>query len=248
MIKILKIDIETSPNLVYTWGTRKQFISAEQIVEPTRMLCFAAKWMHDKNKVVYRSEFHHGREEMLEKLWELLDEADAVVHYNGKRFDIPHINREFLEGGFTPPSPYKQIDLYQVVVRKFRFQHNRLDYILDRLGLQRKLGNEGFPLWVKCLAGDKAAWSKMKKYNVQDVRVMGPLYEYLLPWIDQHPNVGLHVDANDPTCPKCGSHHVQKRGTYDANTYKYQRYHCQDCGAWSRSRNRLAKPQEGLLR
>ncbi|NIV35232.1 MAG: hypothetical protein GWN58_38990, partial [Anaerolineae bacterium] len=51
-------------------------------------------------------------EGMLEGAWELLDEADAVVHYNGKKFDIPTLNREFVKYGFTPPSPYKQIDLY----------------------------------------------------------------------------------------------------------------------------------------
>lgn len=247
MIKILKLDIETSPNVVYTWGTFKQYVAPNQVIEPTRMLCFAAGWV-GQNKVVYRSEFHDGREAMLDKLWELLDEADAVVHYNGKRFDMPHINREFLQAGYTPPSPYKQIDLYQIVRRTFKFQHNKLDYVLKEIGLDRKLDTGGFELWVSCLARDKKAWATMKKYNIQDVHVLEDLYNYLLPWIEQHPNVGLWVDAKSPTCPKCGSHHVQKRGTYKAQTYSYQRYHCQDCGSWSRARTRIAKPQEGLLR
>ena len=35
-------------------------------------------------------------EQMVSRVHGLLDDADVVCHYNGKKFDIPTLNREFL--------------------------------------------------------------------------------------------------------------------------------------------------------
>ena len=51
-----------------------------------------------------------------------------------------------------------------------------------------------------------------------------------------HPNAALFIDGDDRVCPQCGSKHLQARGSYYTTTMRYQRYHCQDCGKWSRSR------------
>ena len=131
-MKVVEIDIETKPHLCYSFQLFKAFISPDMIVEPTEILCWDARWQH-QTKHIYRSVREHGKEKMIEDLWHLLDDADAVVHYNGKRFDVPHINREFIEAGYTPPSPYHQIDLYQIVSRTFRFASNKFDHIVDVL-------------------------------------------------------------------------------------------------------------------
>ncbi len=39
--------------------------------------------------------------------------APILSNYNGNRFDIPMLNKEFLEAGMPPPSPAKHIDLLQ---------------------------------------------------------------------------------------------------------------------------------------
>ena len=77
----------------------------------------------------------------------LLNDADAVVHYNGTKFDIPTLNKEFLLHSFNPPSPYKQIDLLRVVRSNFRFPSNKLDYVAQRLNLGKKHEHEGHELW-----------------------------------------------------------------------------------------------------
>ena len=46
--KVLVIDIETSPNVVYAWGLWDQNIGISQVIEPSRVLCFAAKWVGQK--------------------------------------------------------------------------------------------------------------------------------------------------------------------------------------------------------
>lgn len=181
---------------------------------------------------MYSSKHYHPHKAMLQSLWDLLDASDVVVHFNGNKFDIPVINREFLRYGFKPPSPFKQVDLYQVAKTKFRFASNKLDYICQYLGLGKK-NQTNFQLWVDCMNGDAKAWAKMEKYNKQDVVLLEKLYERFKPWITNHPNVGAYLGKH--VCPNCGSEHLQRRGTAVTTTRQYQRFVCKDCGHWSRS-------------
>ena len=172
----------------------------------------------------------------------LLDEADIVIHYNGNKFDIPVLNREFLKHGLGPPSPYKQIDLYRVIKRAFRFESNKLKAILKELDMENKLEHEGFKLWTDCMDGKASAWKKLGAYNRKDVTILEPLYERLRPWIPNHPSVtALELGM---ACPKCGSKKTQERGVQVTVTRVYQRHHCQQCGGWFRSNKSLATDRE----
>ena len=115
---------------------------------------------------------------MLQKIHDLISEADAVCHYNGTRFDIPVLNKEFLLHHLAPPAPYKQIDLLKVVRKEFRFASNKLDHIAQRLGLGKKTAHEGYQLWVKCMNKDPVAWKTMEKYNKQKAIVFNTLQMY----------------------------------------------------------------------
>ena len=125
--KVLTLDIETSPNVVYAWGLYDQNIGITQVIEPSRVLCVAAKWL-DEPDVMFFSEFHDGRKQMLAEMWRLVDEADIVVGYNHASFDMPHLNREWVSADYGPPSPYQNIDLYRVTRRNFKFASNKLGY------------------------------------------------------------------------------------------------------------------------
>src|SRR5207253_3872004 len=103
-----------------------------------------------------------GRERMIKEIWKLIDEADAVVHYNGQKFDIPHINTEFIRQGLGPPSPFHHIDLCKIVKKTFLFPSAKLKYVAKELGLPGKVEHDGFPLWVRCIEGDKKAWARMR--------------------------------------------------------------------------------------
>lgn len=236
-MKILCIDIETTPNLGYFWGLWKQNIGLSQVVSNTEMLCFAAKWV-GKPGMYFYSQHEHGKVQMAVKAWELLDQADVVMHYNGRTFDIPHLNREFLQAGFAPPAPYKQIDLLQVARKQFRFTSNKLQHVSKALGLEGKVQHEGFDLWVRCMAGDPKALRRMKIYNKQDVRLLEQMYEILQPWIPGHPNAGLYADSAQDVCPACGSESLNPQGFAITATSRFQRWQCDDCGKWSRSGKR----------
>ncbi len=45
---------------------------------------------------MFDSVYKSDRKSMLKSIHSLMDEADAIVHYNGNRFDIPMLNKEFL--------------------------------------------------------------------------------------------------------------------------------------------------------
>jgi DNA polymerase elongation subunit (family B) len=231
-MKILLLDIETSPNTAHVWGLWQQNVSINQLMESSYVLCYAAKWLGDE-EVVFDSVHQAKPKAMLKGIHRLLNDADAVVHYNGTKFDIPTLNKEFLLHSFNPPSPYKQIDLLRVVRSNFRFPSNKLDYVAQRLGLGKKHEHEGHELWVKCMNGDKDAWKRMEQYNIQDVVLLESLYNSLRPWIRNHPNHNLFAD--DHVCPNCASTRLQKRGTSISSTGTYQRYQCLACGTWSQS-------------
>jgi len=230
-VKILLLDIETSPNLAYVWGIWEQNVNVNHMVSSSSTLCWAAKWLDDK-KVMFDSVHESTEKQMLRRIHKLLDEADVVVHYNGKKFDIPTLNKEFLLNGMPPPSPYKQVDMLHVARGKFRFQSNKLDYVSKQLGSGGKVKHAGFELWVKCMAGDKEAWRSMKRYNMGDVLELEKVYLKMLPWIGHHPNHGAHADA--PVCTNCGGKRLQRRGTAVSSAGRYARFQCADCGTWMR--------------
>jgi hypothetical protein len=239
-MKILLIDIETSPNLAHVWQLWHADVGLSQLREASEVICFAAKWLN-YGKVMFFSAHHDGKDSMIRQAHALLDEADVVMHYNGKRFDVPHLNREFLLAGLRPPSPYAQIDLLAVVKREFRFPSNKLDYVSKALGLEGKAKHEGHQLWVSCLAGDEQAWTRMARYNKQDVLLLEQLYAILQPWISGHPSYGAYEGAD--LCPACGSPALEKRGFAYTRAGQFQRYVCQDCGKWSRSAKRLSNTE-----
>jgi DNA polymerase elongation subunit (family B) len=237
-VKILAWDIELTPMTVYSWSLWPNFITIQQIEKPQEVMCFGARW-YGKNQVIFKSTHHHGKQEMLETIHALLDEADAVMSWNGASFDTKHINREFIENGMAPPSPYIEIDLMRVAKRKFKFASNKLDWVSQMLDVGKKVQHEGFQLWLDCMDGSKSAWKKMKEYQLQDVNLLIDLYEKLLPWIDNHPNV--NTDLKDiENCVACGSDHVVRNGTRVLSTGKYLRYQCQNCGKWMRGKTAIA--------
>jgi predicted RNA-binding Zn-ribbon protein involved in translation (DUF1610 family) len=240
------LDIENSPNTVHRWQLfGNDTTSVHQVVEPSRLMSVAYKWhSQPETHFIVGPHFREMAENVLpdnaidggiKDVWNAITDADAVVTYNGKKFDIPKLNTAFVEYGLGVPAPYQQIDLYQTVKRVFSWPKMSLDYVAQQLLGEGKVPHEGHMLWVKCMAGDPEAWWTMRTYNIGDTEITEKLYDKLLPWIPNHPNVLLY--GEDPTgraCPVCGSLSYQQRGTRELSTGVYQQYRCNDCGAWFR--------------
>lgn len=242
--RILFLDIETAPALVYTFSLFKPIIGIDQIVEPSRIICWSAKW-YGQNKVMFDSEHKSGRTAMLEGIHALMDEADIIVGYNSNSFDIPWLEGEFVGEGMGRPSPSSYVDLYRVSKKHMKLISGKLDYLSLTLLGERKVTHEGFTLWKKCIGPDgedkDKAWRVMEKYAKRDTALLEPLYDVLRPYISGI-NVAL-LTGEEFACPTCGSTHLQKRGFKATGAGVFQQYECQSCGAWPRDSKRVATTQ-----
>lgn len=202
-------------------------ISADQIIEPGGTICVGAKFL-DERKVHMFSDWQHGHEGMLQETHALLSEADALVTYNGDKFDIPNLRGEFALAGMTLPPLVPSIDVYKTA-RGLRLGIHKLGYVGKRFGIGEKMSHEGFMLWRSVMEGDPKAQKRMERYCAQDVRLLEGVYLRLRPYIRNHPH--LNNQGRD-ACPSCGSLNVQSKGSRRTRAFKIQRLHCQNCGSW----------------
>ena len=232
-LKILFLDIETAPAKVWTYNFFDASIGPNQIIDPPRIICYSAQWYGSK-KTLYRAEWDTSRAEMLQSLWELLTEADLVVGYNSKRFDIPWITGEFMAEGLQAPAPFKQIDLYQVMKQHSRFPSKKLDYVLHRLLNDQKIQVNTMELAIQCLAGDEKARKLMERYSKKDTAAMLPLFDRVKSYLKlPHP-----VQPGLNRCRNCGSLNLHRRGYALTLNGTYQRVRCVECGTWGRTLER----------
>lgn len=239
--KVLTLDIETSPHKSWHFDTFRVNISPQQIIEPSRIVCWAAKWQWKKN-ILFHDENQTSHSDMIESIVHLIDEADVVVTYNGDGFDLPWIDWERKLWDIPKPSPFVSVDLYKVVRRSFRNAPARrsLDYITRRLSLTGKLQHEGyFPLWLAMSGNDgteaRKAWNTFRKYNKQDVFTTEELYYVLHDEITNMPHLALfneEAPTSSLSCPACLSTRITRQGYKRTKTRRYPQYKCSDCGKW----------------
>lgn len=250
MSKLLLLDVETSPALAYVWKMWKENVGVNQLVQNTSIMSYAARFLGE-NKTYYDDVRNYVDEKpLLTSLHTLLSNSDAVIAHNGRRFDLKQIRGRMLINNLPPLPPVKIIDTFEIAKKEFGFMSNSLAFLSEVLGVAAKGDHKEFPgfvLWRECLKGNEKAWDEMKKYNIQDIDTLEEVYVKLRPWATEHPNVGVFNTSEDIRCPKCGGYHLQKRGLAYTNAAVYQRYNCNDCGGWSRSRYQEKPLGKGLL-
>ncbi len=233
-MRILCIDVEVAPATAVIWDLKTTYVNPGNILSRRKLICAACKWIGEPGMFFF-SFWDDGHEEMVKAIYDLVDEADAVVHYNGQAYDMPMLNTEFALAGLPPPSPYSQIDLMKAVKKNFRFMSNKLDYITGQLGVGRKADSGGMATWLDVMSGDEKAREKFREYNQVDVELTELLYKKLLPWIPSHPSRAI-IDGDDG-CPSCGGQ-LKPRGYAYTRVGRFRRFRCDECGGWSRSTHR----------
>lgn len=222
--KILLLDIETSPALGYFWRCYDENIGVDQIVEPSRTICWGAKWLGESG-VMYADE-RKGKRRMFLAIHALLSECDAAVSFNGDHFDLPKLNGEFVLHRIPPVPPITSIDLYKTV-KSLGYMSGKLAFVAPYLKVGEKIKHEGFPLWRGCMEGDSACWSRMKTYNKGDVTLLDPFYRRLRPYMRQHPRL------YETGCPVCGSEKKKGQTKFrKTSTYRFPIDQCASCDHW----------------
>lgn len=245
-IKRLFYDLETSPNVVFSWRVGYKInIDYENIIKERAIICIGYKWEHEKDVHVLQWNGQHDDKQMLEKFIPLLESADEVVAHYGDKFDLPWIRARAAFHGLSV-SPYiKTIDTKAQSSRLFYFNSNRLDYLAQYLGIGKKIDTD-FDLWKDVFAGDKVALKKMVEYCRKDVALLEKVYKKLEGYHKPKTHVGVLLGGLRADCPRCASTRTQKRGTRvtEAGTVS-QTMWCKDCDKYYSASMRAVEAREG---
>ena len=234
--KVLLYDVESTPNRGYCWEKYEQDII--EFDRERQIITFAYKWLGEKEVHAYslpdfpsfQADISDNKA-LIQKLHDVMSEANIVVGHNVNQFDDRMANADFLRHGLNPPPPHRTVDTLAFARSKFRLNSNKLDDLGKILGVGRKVKHEGFSLWRKCMDGDTEALKRMVRYNKQDVVLLVAVYLKLRPCMAHHPNMNA-IDKNDG-CPVCRSRNLMSRGFSIFGGGKRPRFKCKDCGKWS---------------
>lgn len=242
-MRVLLVDIETAPNLGYTWGKYEQDVL--KFVKQWEILSFAYRILGTQHVFCLSRQHFKSEKALVKQIWSVLNGADVLIGHNIDGFDNPKLRAKFVEYGLKPPAPYKTVDTLKIARSQFGFTSNKLNDLAVTLKLGHKVHTGGVELWFGCMAGNAEAWAKMIDYNKQDVVLLDRVYEKLRAWYPQHPNFALFDDR--PGCPVCSSERVQRRGVQVLKVRKVARYCCQSCGHWFTSSifDKRAKKAQG---
>lgn len=226
-------DIETSPDVVFSWRTGfKLTIGPENILQERAIICIAWKW--EGEETVHSLHWRRPGDDkaMLKAFFKVAHEADELVAHNGDRFDIGWFRTRCLKHGAIGFPHYKTVDTLQWARRLFYFNSNKLDYIARFLGIPSKF-KTSFDLWKRVVAGDQLALADMVRYCEQDVRVLEQVWDKLRSAAGPKSHVGVAQGGAKWTCPHDGSTkvHLDKTRISPAGTVSYQ-MQCNECGRY----------------
>ena len=241
---IIVFDIETSPNVVYSWSVGYNInLTPNQIVEERKIICICWKKLGQKkvHSLTWDSKSHCDKA-MLSKFLKVLEDCDLAIAHNGDSFDIKWLRTRALYHGLSPAGCVRTADTLKLSRSSFNFNSNKLDYIGQYLGVGSKLAHTGFSLWVDVMNGNKTALKHMVSYCKQDVLLLEKVLLKMLPHVAALNFSRAMLSGGDRLdCPSCASAQVQKYGTYAAKSLKYQKYKCSDCGHVYRDTRSLPK-------
>lgn len=247
--KILLFDLETSPIVARVWSLWQNGINIDDIIEDWTLLSFSAKWLFNETVISHvlteKELLERDDSRIVKELWKLMDEADILIAHNAQRFDVRKANSKFLKYELNLPSPFQVIDTLQHVKKRINLTSNKLDYIARYLGIEGKMITPS-GMWRKVMEGDYSMLLEMQKYCDQDVLCLEQVYLKLRPYIQPHPNVGLHIVDNVHSCPSCGSHDLNwdSGKVYTTNANQYHAFRCNSCGSLGRSRTPVLKAKD----
>lgn len=244
--RILFLDIETKFMTLQGWGLFNQNFSLDQIAEDWSILSFSFKW-YKEPETNYFDVTEYTEDQLLQKLHDLLNEADFVVAHNGRRFDLKKIRSRMIARGFKPYSPVRIIDTLEICKKEFAFSSNKLMYVTNLLCKSSKKSSHakfaGHMLWKEFISGNPEAIREMREYNLLDVDSLEELYDILAPWSSTLPVFDVYFDD-------ISLKEWEEDGYHFSNLGKYTRYRHKVTGQYRRGTTNLLTKEErsSLLR
>jgi DNA polymerase elongation subunit (family B) len=244
---LLFVDIETTPNLVWAWGTGKQYISYDSIKKEKEVICICYKWnngpvealVFDQKKYDLKAYDDEADKRILEQFSEQVSKADVIIGHNVKEFDMATMNARLFRHKLPPFTP-TLIDDTLLQSYPMRLNSYRLDYLGQYTGEGRKTKTD-FSWWVRTCEGDKKALADMVRYCKQDTNLLAKIYARLFPYIKTSLNLSI-FDGRPNICRYCGEKNTLiVRGYYYTDKGKYAQYQCKRCNKYQHGGENLIK-------
>lgn len=226
-LNYLYFDLETSFMHAYVFDIWQVNIPMSQITKQSHLL--SAAWaMNDDEPEGVRltpEDVKTGNDlEVVVKLIEAINKADAIVSYNGKKFDTKKLNTRALFWGLPPVTYPPHVDLIQDAKRVFKFPSNSMQNISDYLSLEGKISTSSSRLWQRCAEYEnydvcQNALEEMLTYNLQDIVATRDLHKRFMGWSKTTPNIATITkqvqgrnlkEDTELLCIHCGSSDVSK--------------------------------------
>lgn len=242
--KILVFDTETAAATALTFGRFKVNLSQDNILDNGGwLLCACWRWLGSNvtNAIYLTPEEVLNKDDsrIVAKLWELYEQADAVLAHNSQGFDHKVVQTRAIYNGFPPLPQVKVLDTLQLVKKYLKLPSNRLDAIGEFFGLGRKISTGGISLWRKVQEGDEQAMKDMVTYCLQDVDLLYDVYlrTRQLGRAGSDFNAALYFNDDLVRCRVCGSSEVEATGrTTETALNVFDEVRCNECGAVHRHR------------
>jgi ketosteroid isomerase-like protein len=261
MVKLKRLfwDIETSPNVMFSWGCgSKIFLTPDHIIEESSIICICWKWEGERE--VHSLAWDDGDDsEMVREFADILMRADESVAHYGDRFDIKWLRGKCLRLNVPLPPDLKTVDTWQIASKRFYLNSSRLDYLGKLLFGRGKIRTD-FDWWKRCHkatnpdAEDRVKGvERMVKYCKRDVRLLEQVYHKLMDFHNAKTHAGVLKYGDKKmkwTCPHCASKKTkQNRKRVTAKGTPQYQFQCQSCGRYytiseTDRRNYLAAKRE----
>ena len=248
--KTIYWDIETLPMICSTFTLFPERLSPKSILQEGAIICASfkikgKKKIHSFSMLDDRTTFKKDPFNdfiVLSRIREFLvkEDPDLLVAHNGDAFDYKWLNARLIKHGLDPLPDYAMDDTLKMARSKFKFHSNKLEHLVDFLGIDHKFATT-YDMWIDIIKGKTKAVRDMVNYNKQDVAILEPVHEALLPFCKSKLNVGMFKDK--PACPQCGSEHLLSNGYRRTATQAYRRLQCQGCGKWVQERRTKKGPR-----
>ena len=211
VVKRLFWDIETSPNVVFSWRIGYNLsLQPHDIIKERAIISIAYKWENEDKVHVLTWDENQCDKKMLEEFVKVIHQADESIGHNSKRFDEKWLRTRCLFHRIPTFPRYKSLDTLLKAKQGFNFNSNKLDYIAKYLGVGAKLQHEGFEMWRKIIEDkDPEALEAMCAYNKVDVVVLQDVYHALKSYITPETHEGVVLGKAKYSCANCGGEDVE---------------------------------------
>ena len=241
-IKRLFWDIETSPNIMFSWRAGyKLNLTHDNIIQERAIICICYKWEGEDE--VHSLQWDRGDDrELVKEFSEVAAEADEMVAHNGNKFDLKWFNTRNLIHNLPPIPQYKTVDTLTIARKHFYLNSNRLDY-LGKILLREGKINTNFDLWKRiCLDNEPSAMREMVQYCKKDVELLERIWRKLAPYDTPKTHAGVFAGLDRWTCPHCASENVKVSKTRPTPKGIVQKQmQCKDCHRYYTIANKVYK-------